>query len=452
MIRYIDLFAGTGGVRIGLEQAANALGVETRCILSSDIDRSCQETYELNFNEQPLGDIRMIHKIPQFDLLLGGFPCQPFSYAGKQKGFGDTRGTLFFEIERILKKYKPESFLLENVRGLTTHDQGRTFQTILKHLKDLGYGVEYRILNASSYGVAQNRTRVYIVGLFGQQPKISIPSDLGANDSHHFKALHCQQNIFGCSTVRLVKDILEENVDKKYYCSEDFTARLKKAVGGDLEKLHGMRLIDHRNGRSLHSWDLGLRGECTEIEREFMDELIRHRRLKVFGSHQDGKRLSLENIKTFFRHANIESILQSLEKKGYIKQLNGKYNPVAGNMSFEIFKFLDPSSISITLVASDTHKIGVVQDRQPRHITPREAARIQGYPDTFRVHPDDSTAYRQFGNAVAVPVITIVLEDLLRNNHLECTKDVQVLQTDTLKEALPSKAISTPMRSMRTTS
>ena len=421
MIKFVDLFAGTGGIRIGLEQAASRLGVATKCVLSSDIDLQCQETYRLNFNEQPRGDICQIGKMPPFDLLLAGFPCQPFSYAGKQRGFGDTRGTLFFEVERLIGLHRPDAIMLENVRGLTTHDGGRTFTTIIKSLENLGYGVEHRLINASAYGVPQNRTRVYIVGLKGRCPKLETISDLGANDSHHFKIVAGQQSVFSHQQpAKVVRDILEDHVDAKYHCSADFVDRLRKATGGDLDSLHGVRLIDYRNGRSLHSWDLGLKGECGPDERALMDSLIRHRRLKSFGVHQDGKRLSVEDIGTFFDHPDLAKIIQSLETKGYIKQVEGKYNPVAGNMSFEVFKFLDPDTISITLVASDAHRLGVVQDGQPRRITPREAARLQGYPDTVRLHPNDKIAYRQLGNAVAVPIVEMLLRDLLVNNGLSC--------------------------------
>ena len=170
MIRFIDLFAGTGGIRLGFEAAAKKHGIETECVLSSEINPKSRQTYEMNFAEVPQGDIHEIHDIPKFDFLLGGFPCQPFSYAGKQKGFGDTRGTLFFEIERILASHKPKGFLLENVRGLTTHDGGKTFETILRHLRELGYGVTPIVMNASSMGVPQNRVRVYILGVLGKYP------------------------------------------------------------------------------------------------------------------------------------------------------------------------------------------------------------------------------------------------------------------------------------------
>jgi DNA (cytosine-5)-methyltransferase 1 len=415
-LKFIDLFAGTGGIRIGFENACKKLGIETECVLSSEIDKKACETYELNFNEKPLGDIRDIHEIKPFDILLGGFPCQPFSYAGKQKGFGDTRGTLFFQVERILQKNNPKFFLLENVRGLTTHDNGRTFATIIKSLEDLGYSVTHFLLNSSNFGVPQNRIRVYILGVKGKKIKTNLSSDRGATDSHNFKKIYSQNSLFNNKSYKVVADILEEKVDKKYFCTEDFTKKLQAVVGSNLNNLAGVRLIDHRNGESIHSWQLGIKGKCTQDEINLLNELVKNRRRKFFGVHQDGKRLSLEQIKTFYKNPRLKEIIQSLEKKGYLKAVDNKYNPVAGNMSFEVFKFLDPASISITLVSSDAHKLGVVVDNKPRRITPREAARIQGFPESFKIHPDDVSAYRQFGNAVAVPVIETVIKDLLENN------------------------------------
>ena len=140
MIKFIDLFAGIGGIRLGAEKALDKHGIEACCVLSSEIDEKACETYALNFGEIPEGDIKQITEVEPFDFLLAGFPCQPFSYAGKKRGFGDTRGTLFFEIERLLEQYRPKAFLLENVRGLKTHDKGRTFETIINKLQNLGYG------------------------------------------------------------------------------------------------------------------------------------------------------------------------------------------------------------------------------------------------------------------------------------------------------------------------
>lgn len=416
MIRFIDLFAGIGGIRLGFEQAMQSHGIETECVLSSEIDKHAQLTYALNFGEPPSGDLYNIQNIPDFDFLLAGFPCQPFSYAGKQKGFVDTRGTLFFEIERILKTHRPKGFLLENVRGLTTHDQGRTFSTILKKLEALDYGVSYLILNSSNFGVPQNRVRVYILGWDKHRPSLSLQSDLGATDSHQFKATFQQTGLFDLRTHQVVADILEDFPDTRYDCSPDFVNRLLKQVNGDASRLHGIRLIDHRNGNSIHSWELGIKGECEPLEIDFMNALIENRRKKIFGTHQDGKKLNIEEIKTFFNHPELKTIMQNLQQKGYLKDHGGRFNPVAGNMSFEVFKFLDPQSISITLVTSDAHKLGVVHNGRVRRITPRECARLQGFPDDFTCHPTDTHAYRQFGNSVSVPVVKAVLIDMF--NHI----------------------------------
>lgn len=420
MINFIDLFAGIGGMRLGFEQAMQDLGIQTKCVLSSEIDKYAQETYELNYKEKPEGDIYGIKQFPKFDFLLAGFPCQPFSYAGKQKGFVDTRGTLFFEIEKLLSDYQPKAFLLENVRGLTSHDQGRTFKTIIDRLQHLNYGVSYLILNSSNFGIPQNRVRVYILGVYNQQPILSLKSDLGANDSHEFKRSLSQLTLFDSfsNRTKVVADILEANPSTKYNCSQDFTARLLKFTGNSPEKLHGYRLIDHRNGNSIHSWELGIKGECNNLEIEFMNELIANRRKKKFGAHQDGKKLNIDEIKTFFNHENLTEIISSLISKGYLKEIEGRYNPVAGNMSFEVFKFLDPQSISITLVSSDAHKLGVVHNGRIRRITPRECARLQGFPDSFMLHPKDTYAYRQLGNSVSVPVVREVILDLFNQINI----------------------------------
>ncbi len=418
MIKYIDLFAGIGGIRLGTVNALEKMGIRAKCVLSSEIDEKACETYELNFNERPKGDVKKITNIEPFDFLLAGFPCQPFSYAGKKRGFGDTRGTLFFEIERILEKYRPQAFLLENVRGLCTHDHGRTFETIMLKLHDLGYGTAELILNSSDFGVPQNRVRLYILGIYGATPAMHIVTNLGATDSHKYKSNYQQLSIFDNSEKKRcnVGEILETDVPTKYYCSPEFTEQLHSVMGDDLSKLHGYRLIDYRGGQSLHSWELGRKGRCTPPEINFMNLLIQNRRRHNFGTQQDGKKLTLEQIRTFYKDDDILTVITSLREKGYLKEENGKYNPVCGNMSFEVFKFLDPDSISITLTSSDANRLGVVQNNIPRRITPRECARLQGFPDAFIVNPIDSFAYKQFGNSVSVPVIEAVVYDFLQNN------------------------------------
>jgi DNA (cytosine-5)-methyltransferase 1 len=156
----IDLFAGIGGIRLGFEKHGG------QCVFSSEWDADAQDTYEANFGDRPAGDIWSIppEDIPDHDVLLAGFPCQPFSIIGGRKGFGDTRGTLFFAIEKILEEKRPAAFLLENVKQFKSHDAGRTFRTVARHVAELGYFTHTAILNALDYGACQKRERTFIVG------------------------------------------------------------------------------------------------------------------------------------------------------------------------------------------------------------------------------------------------------------------------------------------------
>lgn len=193
--RFIDLFAGIGGIRLGFESVGG------RCVFSSEFDEDACKTYQANFGEHPSGDITKIEAkdIPDFDILLGGFPCQAFSIIGKKEGFAnETCGTLFFDIERILKEKRPSAFMLENVRNLTAHDGGKTFKTIRTHLEALGYHVYAKVLNALDYGVPQKRERIIIVG-FLDDVKFSFPEPIPKNER------------------KTLTDILEENVAAKYY-------------------------------------------------------------------------------------------------------------------------------------------------------------------------------------------------------------------------------------------
>lgn len=417
-LKFVDLFAGIGGMRLGFERAAQSLGFSTECVLSCDIDPDARLVYKLNFEEEPLGDIRTIDELPEHDVLLAGFPCQPFSYAGKKNGFGDTRGTLFFEITRLVDSTQPKILVLENVRGLLSHDGGRTFNTIKHEIVKRGYSFDAFLLNSVNYGLPQNRVRLYMVAVFGgYEGVLRLTSDRGPRDTHAYLP-----SLFGdCPKL---SDILEDNPDPKYDCSPEFVQRLKNFFGGDLNRLHGIRLIDYRGGNSVHSWELGLRGECTPEEIELMNRLILERRKAKFGRHQDGKLLSEEQIASFFPHPNLKQILSSLVAKKYLKVVDGKYKPTAGNMSFEVYKFLDPRKISLTLVASDTNRLGVYYKGRVRKLTPREAARLQGFPDTFILHPEDTEAYFQLGNAVSVNVVEAVAKEVIRVVYCVGTKRI----------------------------
>ena len=160
-----------------------------------------------------------------------------------------------------------------------------------------------------------------------------------------------------------------------------------------------------------------MKGKCSDAEIRFMNALIQNRRKPIFGIEQDGKKLTLEQIKTFYKDSDIKEVIASLLAKRYLQEKDGKYNPVCGNMSFEVFKFLDPDSISVTLTSSDANRLGVIQHNRARHITPRECARLQGFPDSFKPHPTDSWAYKQFGNSVSVPVIEAVFDEFVKHNR-----------------------------------
>ena len=165
-LRFIDLFCGIGGFRIAAEAVAQERGWLSQCVFSSDIDIEAQKAYEANFGELPTGDITQVvaEDIPDHDLLLGGFPCQAFSICGDGRGFEDARGTLFFDVARILKAKRPAAFVLENVKRLRGHDEGRTLAVIMKTLDELGYHADWRVLNALDFGVPQRRERIFIVG------------------------------------------------------------------------------------------------------------------------------------------------------------------------------------------------------------------------------------------------------------------------------------------------
>lgn len=304
--RFIDLFAGIGGIRIPFQE----LGGD--CVFTSEWDKFAQKTYRLNFGDEPQGDITQINEkdIPDFDVLLAGFPCQPFSQAGLKKGFADTRGTLFFEIERILKEKKPKAFLLENVKQLKGHDRGRTLQVILKHLDDLNYYVRYEVLRAGDFGVPQNRERIYIVGI--SKDRFILPEDY----EFEFPAPSHEKTRVG--------NILEQEVDEKFTISDA------------LWEGHQRRKREHQEKGNGFGYSL-------------------------FNSESE-----------------------------YTNTISARY-------------YKDGSEILIDQG----------EGRNPRKLTPRECARLQGFPEKFIIPVSDTQAYKQFGNSVAVPVIREVAKCII---------------------------------------
>lgn len=322
MLKSIDLFAGIGGIRLGFEQA---FGEELKTVFVSEWDEYAQKTYKANFDDdfEIAGDITKISEddIPDFDICLAGFPCQAFSLAGQRKGFADdykgmSRGTLFFDVARICEKKKPKVIFCENVKGLTIHDKGRTFDIIKNTLREIGYTPFEHILNSKDFGVPQNRERIYIV---------AFRNDIAP-----------QKFIFPTPTdsSKRIRDILEGPVPAKYYLSECYMQTLRDHKARHAAKGHGF-------GYEIRDWD---------------------------------------------------------DVAGAI---------VCGGMGRERNLIIDTRQTDLT---PTTHIKGEINKEGVRKMTPREWARLQGFPDSFKLVLADVHLYKQFGNSVTVPVIRAIAE------------------------------------------
>ena len=427
-LKFIDLFAGLGGIRLGFEKACAVRGIATECMLTSEIKPYALQTLRHNYqNDNFVGDIFELknENIPDFDFLFAGFPCQPFSASGKRHGFADTRGTLFFEIERVLQHKQPEGFILENVEGLVKHDLehkqdsiGRTLRTILYKLEVvLGYQVSWRVIDSVNFGVAQSRKRLFIVGT--KNNTVSLD---------HF------------TPVRAVVDAILER--GKPTMDTDFTQKLLSHF--TVESLYGKAIKDKRGGENnIHSWDIGLKGTCTPAQINLLNRLFKERRKKQWSAEigidwMDGVPLTLSQIASFypannlFDSNNLNDILDDLVQKGYLRFEHPKklvneqtengivsqrvyddtkpkgYNIVTGNLSFEVNRILSPYEIAPTLVATDMVKIAVPDGDGIRRLTIREGLRLFGYPETYDIPLKKTLALDLLGNTVVVPVIKAV--------------------------------------------
>lgn len=413
-VKIADLFAGMGGIRLGFEEALKERGMTPKTVFVSEIKKSAIKAYHDNFGDFPItGDITKVDTkdIPDLDFVLAGFPCQAFSNAGKRLGFEDTRGTLFREVARVIRDKQPKGFVIENVEGLTTHDHGKTFKVILNVLKnELGYHLDYKVLNAADFGLAQNRKRIYIIGARDIQPKLGnfpkfIPSTL--------------------------KDVIDTSVPP---VNDDFSKKLLSKYS--LDDLQGKQIKDKRGGKNnIHSWDFDLKGTVSPQQKDLLNEMLKQRRNKKWASiwgidWMDGMPLSIDMIKTFYDAPNLKEMLEDLVAKGYLvyehpkkKEHNrrvydtskGKgYNIVTGKLSFKYSKILSLDETTPTLVATDLSHLGVPVDGGLRKLTPREGLRLFGYPESYSL--DGVTvpkAYDLLGNTVAVKVIKEVSKNLL---------------------------------------
>lgn len=418
-VKFVDLFAGMGGIRKGFELACESMKLESECVFTSEIKPHAVEILKQNNScEKIHGDITKINEkdIPDFDFLLAGFPCQAFSSAGKRLGFLDTRGTLYFEVERILKEKKPKGFILENVEGLVIHDRkdkkspiGQTLSTILQSLENLGYKVEWKVLNSKYFGVPQERKRIYIIGTDRKKPDMN----------------------FQVGKVKKIKEILESGLPT---VNSKIVSLLLSHFSA--EELQGKAIKDKRGGKdNIHSWDIELKGKVTNSQKELLNKLLTERRKKKWAYEygiewMDGMPLTKEHIKTFYDVKNLEEILEDLVNKGYLKKeypkrrIAGKrvqdtnlpigYNIVTGKMSFEINKILNPESIAPTLVAMDMRGLFVVDGKGLRNLSLREGLRLFGYPEDFKFEIEKSLGYDLLGNTVVVPAIEEVSKHVLK--------------------------------------
>ena len=323
--KFIDLFAGIGGIRLGFEQAFKQ---KSETVFVSEWDEYAQKTYKSNFEnpKEIFGDITKIDEkeIPSFDICLAGFPCQAFSLAGQRKGFEDNykgicRGTLFLDVARICEFHKPKVIFCENVKGLTIHDKGRTFKIIKSTFENLGYTVFSQILNSRDFGVPQNRERIYIVcfrkDLQIENFKFPKPTD----------------------STKVIRNIMEENpVSAKYYLSDVYIETLKRHKARHEALGHG------------------------------------------FG----------------YEIRDLDSVAGAI---------------VCGGMGRERNLIVDKRQKNLTPV---THIKGNVNTDGIRKMTPREWARLQGFPDTFKLVLADTHLYKQFGNSVTVPVISEIAKEI----------------------------------------
>lgn len=365
------------------------------------------------------GDITKVPSsdIPDFDVLLGGFPCQAFSAAGKRMGFADTRGTLFFEVERILRDKSPKGFILENVEGLENHDHGNTLRVILAHLRALGYAVSYRVLNSRDFGVPQERKRIYLVGT-----KSGTVTMAGLEHS---------RSVLG--------DILETG---KPTCRSRFIDALLSRF--PVEQLYGKSIKDKRGGSAnIHSWDLETKGPTSAEQKSLLNTMLKERRKKKWADiigieWMDGMPLTEKQIESFYKSENLHEMLEDLTAKGYIRFEHPKrkvsvtdengittsareydyskpqgYNIVTGKLSFEINKVLSPDEAAPTLVAMDMQKLYVVDNGGLRRLTLREGLRLFGYPEDYRLDVGEKEGFDLLGNTVVVPVIKAVASRLI---------------------------------------
>jgi len=351
VIRIASLFSGIGGFELGFQQASASTSIDTEIVFASEMDKYARKLYNKNFGVEPHGDITKItaDDIPDHDILCGGFPCQSFSIAGKRRGFEDTRGTLFFEIARILERKQPRMFLLENVKGLLSHSKGNTFTKILQTLDELGYDAEWQVFNSKNHGVPQNRERVFIVGhLRGQGGEQIFPITEGAG--------------------RLDEGHKQPTVNTL-------------TAGGHSGGHHSSMTLLSSQAQALTETRTE---EAKEIRRNTLGKDFSPRRGKVLVPRTDG----------------IANCCTSGQSKEHLIQLN---NPTHSNN-----RVYDANGISPAINCMEGGN-----RQRIRRLTPTECERLQGFPDGHTEGISNTQRYKCLGNAVTVNVVEMIARRML---------------------------------------
>lgn len=385
--KMVSLFAGIGGFDLAFEQEGFDIA------WANEIDKFACQTYRENFPSHELieGDIRKIDvkDIPPHDVLTAGFPCQPFSLAQQgKKGLEHKSGNLFYEIVRVLKHHKPDCFLLENVRGLIFKNNREVFKLILKELESCGYVVQWKILNAKDFGVPQNRERIF---LFGS----SIPFNIFQFPEPTYQPTK-------------LSDVLEKKVDQKYYLSEKALQgfQIRKERLGEENKLKG-RACSVFTPDSNYSATMCSRYWKNGSEILLKEDIVYQWRRNYLRENKSNVVPTLtSNMGT---GGNNVPLINQVQKLGFVNK------NIQGN------KVYDPNGLSITMTANSGGLFpstgAYLIENRIRKLTPRECARLMGFPDSFKIVCSNSQTYKQFGNSVVVPLVRKLVQQIKQALH-----------------------------------
>lgn len=391
-MKYLSTFSGIGAP----EKAIENLGLNFECVGFSEIDKYAVETYKKNFpDHKNLGDITKIDEknLPDFDLFIGGFPCQAFSIAGKRGGFEDTRGTLFFDCARIIKHKQPKYVILENVRGLLSHEDGKTFSTIIAALWEIGYAVDHKILNSKNFGVPQNRERIFIVCRRADTITHTLP------DFWHFHWAEKTDD-----TKKLV-DILEEKADKKYFLSEKMVNGLMKKGEKEFINQDTQASAVHNTNGICPTLSAGTHGYANGYIKQLNNP--KHSNDRIYSD--TGICPTLNTMQGGNRQPFVSLTERRTEEgKAHRREKGDK------GVSRRVGKKLEPRTDGVAncLTANLSQEHYLSNGIQVRRLTPLECERLQGFPDDWTAGNSETQRYKQCGNSMTVSVLENILKNL----------------------------------------